>query len=240
MEFRLPRPQRPQDLRDHLRQLADPRVAGRERRRDGVRAAPRWTRASPRSTPPTCTRTAPPRRVLGEALDGRAAGEPGDLHQGLLADRARRAQRHAACRASTSWSRSTARCAGCGTDYVDLYQAHRYDTETPLEETMQAFADVVRRARRSTSASASGPPSRSAPATRWPGSWASSWCRTSRSTRCCGGSSRPRSCRPAEELGHQPDRLVADRAGRADRQVPARRSRRRPGRGRPTRRAART
>ncbi len=31
-----------------------------------------------------------------------------------------------------------------GTDYVDLYQAHRYDHETPLEETMVAFADVVR------------------------------------------------------------------------------------------------
>ena len=31
-----------------------------------------------------------------------------------------------------------------GTDYVDLYQAHRFDVETPLEETMQAFADVVR------------------------------------------------------------------------------------------------
>ncbi|WP_417563522.1 aldo/keto reductase family protein [Microbacterium sp.] len=31
-----------------------------------------------------------------------------------------------------------------GMDYVDLYQAHRYDYETPLEETMQAFADVVR------------------------------------------------------------------------------------------------
>ncbi|HEY0902869.1 MAG TPA: aldo/keto reductase family protein [Marmoricola sp.] len=31
-----------------------------------------------------------------------------------------------------------------GTDYVDLYQAHRYDHETPLEETMLAFADVVR------------------------------------------------------------------------------------------------
>src|SRR3954465_4709434 len=29
------------------------------------------------------------------------------------------------------------------TDYVDLYQAHRYDYETPLEETMQAFADIV-------------------------------------------------------------------------------------------------
>jgi len=30
------------------------------------------------------------------------------------------------------------------TDYVDLYQAHRYDHDTPLEETMGAFADVVR------------------------------------------------------------------------------------------------
>jgi aryl-alcohol dehydrogenase-like predicted oxidoreductase len=30
------------------------------------------------------------------------------------------------------------------TDYVDLYQAHRYDYSTPLEETMTAFADVVR------------------------------------------------------------------------------------------------
>jgi aryl-alcohol dehydrogenase-like predicted oxidoreductase len=30
------------------------------------------------------------------------------------------------------------------TGYVDVYQAHRYDYSTPLEETMQAFADVVR------------------------------------------------------------------------------------------------
>lgn len=29
------------------------------------------------------------------------------------------------------------------TDHVDLYQAHRYDHATPLEETMEAFADVV-------------------------------------------------------------------------------------------------
>jgi aryl-alcohol dehydrogenase-like predicted oxidoreductase len=28
-------------------------------------------------------------------------------------------------------------------DYVDLYQAHRFDSFTPLEETMQAFADIV-------------------------------------------------------------------------------------------------
>jgi len=29
------------------------------------------------------------------------------------------------------------------TDHIDLYQAHRYDVETPLEETMSAFADIV-------------------------------------------------------------------------------------------------
>jgi aryl-alcohol dehydrogenase-like predicted oxidoreductase len=29
-------------------------------------------------------------------------------------------------------------------DHVDLYQCHRYDTETPLEETMQALTDVVK------------------------------------------------------------------------------------------------
>ncbi len=31
-----------------------------------------------------------------------------------------------------------------GTDYIDLYQAHRFDYETPLEETLRAFDDLVR------------------------------------------------------------------------------------------------
>lgn len=30
------------------------------------------------------------------------------------------------------------------TDYVDLYQAHRFDRKTPLEETLRAFDDLVR------------------------------------------------------------------------------------------------
>lgn len=30
-----------------------------------------------------------------------------------------------------------------GTDHVDVYQAHRYDHSTPLEETVSAFADVI-------------------------------------------------------------------------------------------------
>jgi aryl-alcohol dehydrogenase-like predicted oxidoreductase len=31
-----------------------------------------------------------------------------------------------------------------GTDYVDLYQVHRYDAETPIEETLRALDDIVR------------------------------------------------------------------------------------------------
>lgn len=31
-----------------------------------------------------------------------------------------------------------------GTDYIDLYQAHRFDVKTPLEETLIAFDDLVR------------------------------------------------------------------------------------------------
>ncbi|PXY21692.1 aldo/keto reductase [Prauserella sp. PE36] len=31
-----------------------------------------------------------------------------------------------------------------GTDYIDVYQAHRFDRTVPLEETMLAFADLVR------------------------------------------------------------------------------------------------
>jgi aryl-alcohol dehydrogenase-like predicted oxidoreductase len=31
-----------------------------------------------------------------------------------------------------------------GTDYVDLYQIHRFDAETPIEETLEALHDVVR------------------------------------------------------------------------------------------------
>ena len=34
--------------------------------------------------------------------------------------------------------------ARLGTDYVDLYQIHRFDPDTPVEETMEALHDVVR------------------------------------------------------------------------------------------------
>jgi 1-deoxyxylulose-5-phosphate synthase len=39
---------------------------------------------------------------------------------------------------------ATASLARLGTDHVDLYQIHRWDPETPIEETMEALHDVVR------------------------------------------------------------------------------------------------
>ena len=49
----------------------------------------------------------------------------------------------AACRGRRSKSSSTLRCERLQTDYVDLYQCHRYDWDTPLEETMEALTRAV-------------------------------------------------------------------------------------------------
>ncbi len=56
--------------------------------------------------------------------------------------------------------------ARLATDHVDLYQCHRYDENTPLEETMAALTEVVRAARRATSALANGRRTRSRPRRR--------------------------------------------------------------------------
>ena len=79
------------------------------------------------------------------------------------------------------------------TDHVDLYQAHRFDPDVPIEETIEALREVVDEARRATSASASGPRSRSRRRSRSPGPTSSS--PRSRSTRCSGRRPRPRSSR---------------------------------------------
>ncbi len=79
--------------------------------------------------------------VLGQALGARrkdvvvatkvfAAVEPGTNKAGL-------SRRHIveACEASLR---------RLGTDYIDLYQAHNFDSLTPLDETLRAFDDLVR------------------------------------------------------------------------------------------------
>ena len=106
------------------------------------------------------------------------------------------------------------------TDYIDLYQAHRYDYETPLEETMQAFADLVRQGK-----------------VLYIGvsEWTADQLRDGHALAKELGfqliSNQPQYSmlwRVIEARGragvtrarHLPGRLVADRAGRADRQVP--------------------
>ena len=107
------------------------------------------------------------------------------------------------------------------TDYVDLYQAHRYDHFTPLEETMEAFADVVRAGKalyigvsewtpdqlRAGHALARElrDPVRVEPAAVQ---------RALPGDRGRGGADLPRA-------RHQPGGVLPDRPGRADRQVPA-------------------
>ena len=109
------------------------------------------------------------------------------------------------------------------TDYVDLYQAHRFDYETPLEETMLAFADVVRSGKALyigvsewTASTRSAPAAELARELQVP--FVSSQPQYSMLWRVIEAEVVPasRGARP------RPDRVVPDGAGRADGQVPAR------------------
>lgn len=76
---------------------------------------------------------------LGDALQGRARDSyvlatklyfpMGDTDMGLSAEQVHKQLDNSLRRLKT--------------DYVDLYQCHRYDEDTPLEETMQALTEVV-------------------------------------------------------------------------------------------------
>ena len=49
----------------------------------------------------------------------------------------------ARARGATSAGPSRPACAGCGTDHIDLYQLHRPDPVTPIEETLAALTELV-------------------------------------------------------------------------------------------------
>ena len=107
------------------------------------------------------------------------------------------------------------------TDYVDLYQAHRYDYSTPLEETMQAFADIVH----SGKALYIG-------VSEWTAAEIRAGWELAQELKIPLVSNQPQYSMlwrvieaevvpDLDRAGRRPDRLLADRAGRADRQVPA-------------------
>ena len=82
--------------------------------------------------------------VTGRLLRAAPVARRGrDRDQGVQPDDTR-PERARASRASTSCRRSTHRSTRLGMDYVDLYQIHRFDPLTPVEETMEALHDVVR------------------------------------------------------------------------------------------------
>ena len=109
------------------------------------------------------------------------------------------------------------------TDYVDLYQCHRSDPETPIEETMEALTEVVRgrqgaldRLQRVDGRADRGRRSR-CPSTK---KFVSSQPQYNMIWRAPEAELIPF----CERARHLADRLVAARPGRADRQVPARRA----------------
>ena len=217
MEFRNLRSEWPEDLGDLVRQLADPRSQVEE---DAALACVRRALDVGITTFDTAdvyANTAA-ETVLGKAL--RASGERRwRSSPRSTADRARKHNDHGLSRKHILESIDGS-FTRLGTDYVDLYQAHRYDHETPLEETMEAFADVVRsgkalyigvsewRAEEIRAAHALA---------RELGPLVSNQPQYSMLWRVIEAEVVP----TCEELGHRPGRLVADRAGRAHRQVPA-------------------
>jgi len=98
-------------------------------------------RASTRLTRRTSTPEPARRKCSGGLCTGYAASR-WRSSQGLLADRAGQQRPRAVRKHITESAHASLR--RLQTDYLDLYQAHRYDYGTPLAETMRAFDDLVR------------------------------------------------------------------------------------------------
>ena len=78
------------------------------------------------------------------------------------------------------------------TDYVDLYQCHRYDFDTPLEETMEALTRAVESGKTRYIGFSEWPADRIQAALDLSDRASPSSCRASRNIRCCGASPRTR------------------------------------------------
>ena len=86
------------------------------------------------------------RRVGGDRRQGarrRPARQRRARHQGPRHD-GRRPERVRQLAPLDHPARSRTACAGCGTDWIDLYQIHRPEHDTDIDETLGALTDLVR------------------------------------------------------------------------------------------------
>ena len=116
-------------------------------------AARRWTAAGRRARRARRRHHAVRhRRLYGESEEHPRRAARGPPRRGRPGHEVRHRRRRgrngadwgARARAATSAERSRPRCAGCSTDYIDLYQLHRPDPSTPIEETLAALTELVR------------------------------------------------------------------------------------------------
>jgi aryl-alcohol dehydrogenase-like predicted oxidoreductase len=100
-------------------------------------------RASTSSTPPTLFR-----RHVSEEIVGRALRDFARRDEVVVATKVRfgcaRAPNIGGLSRKAIMNEIDASLRRLGTDYVDLYQIHRWDPDTPIEETMEALHDVVK------------------------------------------------------------------------------------------------
>ena len=96
--------------------------------------------ASTSSTPPTCTAWARPRRSSARR-SGRAATR--SCSRRRATSRWATGRTAAATRAAGSHGPSRTASGACGTDWIDLYQVHRPDPATDIEETLGGLSDLV-------------------------------------------------------------------------------------------------
>ena len=120
------------------------RIAGRSTRRKAARSSRRrWSWESTSSTPPTSIRTALREEIVGRALKNFAKREEVVLAT-KVHGRMRPGPNGAGLSRKAIFAEIDNSLRRLGTDYVDLYQIHRWDPSTPIEETLEALHDVVK------------------------------------------------------------------------------------------------
>ena len=108
-----------------------------------VPASARSTSASTSSTPPTSIPTARSEEIVGRALlDYARRGEV--VIATKVNGRMRKGPNGAGLSRKAILAEIDASLRRLGTDHVDLYQIHRWDYGTPIEETLEALHDVVK------------------------------------------------------------------------------------------------